>query len=84
MIGGPSSGRAYGPACSGAARCDWVPAAYACPRRLFSGHPPFSEKPSRSQLLGKLQAVSVGIEHVEKAHLAVELEDDADLDTLIP
>src|SRR6266508_4737353 len=37
-----------------------------------------------SQLLGELKAVSVGVEHVQEPHLAVQLEDDADRHTLVP
>src|SRR5205807_565395 len=37
---------------------------------------------ARGKLLRKLDAVSVRIEDVEQAHLAVQLDDDADLDAL--
>ena len=112
MIGGPSSGPACGPVCSGAARCDWVPAAYACLRRLFSGLPPSSQPYSLGarrapgkrkseahfvtlhhvlmrgsawgELLGKLKTVPLWVEYVQKAHLAVQLEDDAHFYTLVP
>ena len=91
-IGGPSSERACGPGSSGAARRDWVPAAYACPRRWFSGLP--RSKPNTyaahrrappesvtGKLLRELQTVSVGVEHVHEPHLAVQLEHDPDLQT---
>jgi hypothetical protein len=66
-IGGPSLGRACEPACSGAVRCAWVPAAYASLRRLFSGLPPSSQsqKPRRpaERPATKTKARLVALEH---------------------
>src|SRR5512132_708319 len=87
MIGGPSSGRACGPGSSGGVRCDWVPAAYACPRRSFSGPPLFSRshtgapqsarpRSGTGELLRELETISVGVEHVHEPHLPVKLDDD--------
>src|SRR5919206_4506948 len=39
---------------------------------------------ARGKLLGKLDAISVGVVDVEQPHLAVQLEDDADLDSRRP
>jgi hypothetical protein len=80
MNSGPSSAPASGPACSVAARCASVLDASACPRRSSTGRPPCSSL----ELLRELKTVSVRVEHVQKSHLPVELEDDAHPDAVGP
>ncbi len=75
MNSGPSSAPASGLACSVAARCASVLDASAYRRRSSTGRPPCS-----LELLRELKTVSVRVEHVQKSHLPVELEDDAHLD----
>jgi hypothetical protein len=81
MNSGPSSAPASGPACSVAARCASVLDVSAFPRHSSTDLPRSSQL---LELLRELQTISVGVEHVQKPDLAVQLEDDADVDTVIP
>jgi hypothetical protein len=81
MNSGPSSAPASGPACSVAARCASVLDVSASLRHSSTGPRPSSYT---LELLRELQTISVRVEHVQKPDLAVQLEDDTDVDALVP